>query len=370
VESLGEKLRTARESKKLSYDQVGRDTNIAIRYLEALEKEEFSKFPGEPYALGFIRNYGEYLGLDVQELLSLYRSLKIQEQAVPVEQLLQAPPPSPRPFIIAAAIILGLGLAAGGIFFFLKFPRTAAVQRTAARSPGEYTLDGGPLERRFYQGDVILATLDSNQYKLELSKLGEAVTLNTPAGPVIIDLSQDVFIDLNNDGLGDLRITVSDFVENDPSVGALLRFEPEANSYAGGGTPAVQLLPETSAAPETASANPVPAVSAPVIFNSSNAYPFTLQAVFQGYCMFRWDSDRRIRNEQYFVKTGELNIQAQNGIRIWVSNAAAVKLQIIGGGRTVPLEIGAAGEVVVADIRWVRDDDGRFRLILSRLEQI
>jgi cytoskeletal protein RodZ len=368
VESLGEKLKTTRESKKLSYDQVGRETNIAIRYLEALEAEEFSKFPGEPYVLGFIRNYGEYLGLDVQELLSLYRALKIQEQAVPVEQLLQAPPPSPRPFIIAAVIILGLGLAAGGVFFFLRFPRPAAVQRNAARTPGEYVLDGNPLERRFYQGDVILAALDSNQYKLELSKLGETVTLSTPAGPVVLNLSQDVFVDLNNDGLGDLRVTVADFVENDPSVGALLRFEPETNSYAGDQVPAVQPGPETPV-PEPAAPNPVPALSAPVIFNSSNAYPFTLQAVFQGYCMFRWDSDRRTRNERYFVRTDELNIQAQNGIRIWVSNAAAVKLQIIGGGRTVPLEIGAAGEVVVADIRWVRDDDGRFRLILSRLEQ-
>jgi cytoskeletal protein RodZ len=368
VESLGEKLKTARESKKLSYDQVGRETNIAIRYLEALEAEEFSKFPGEPYVLGFIRNYGEYLGLDVQELLSLYRSLKIQEQAVPVEQLLQAPPPSPKPFIIAAVILLGLGLAAGGVFLFLRAPRPAAVQKTAARTPASYTLSGEPLERRFYQGDVILASLDSNQYKLELSKLGETVTVTTPVGPVIMDLSQDVFVDLNNDGLGDLRITLADFVKNDPSMGALLRFEPGVNSYTASEVPGLQPGLETPPAPETA-AVPTPAASAPVIFNSSNAYPFTLQAVFQGYCMFRWDSDRRTRNEQYFVRTDELNVQAQNGIRIWVSNAAAVKLQVIGGGRTVPLEIGAAGEVVVADIRWVRDDDGRFRLILSRLEQ-
>jgi hypothetical protein len=88
--------------------------------------------------------------------------------------------------------------------------------------------------------------------------------------------------------------------------------------------------------------------------------------------MFRWEilaeRDRRDRNEQYFQRSDELNIQAQNGIRMWVSNAAAVKIQVIGGGRTVPLEIGGVGEVVVADVRWVRDEDGRFRLILLRLE--
>ena len=84
MESLGNKLKTAREAKGLSYDTVSRDTNISSRYLEALEKEDFSGFPGEPYVLGFLRNYSEYLGLNPDELQSLYRSLKLQEQPIPV----------------------------------------------------------------------------------------------------------------------------------------------------------------------------------------------------------------------------------------------------------------------------------------------
>jgi hypothetical protein len=109
-----------------------------------------------------------------------------------------------------------------------------------------------------------------------------------------------------------------------------------------------------------------------VIFSSPSAYPFTLQAAFQGYCMFRWEilfeRDRQDRNEQYFQRGNELNIQAQNGIRIWASNGQAAKLQVIGGGRTVPAELGGAGEVVVADLRWVRDEENRYRLVLVRLE--
>ncbi|MDR2111320.1 MAG: helix-turn-helix domain-containing protein, partial [Spirochaetaceae bacterium] len=61
MESLGEKLKNTREEKGLTYDQVGRETHIASRYLEALEAEDFSKFPGEPYVQGFLRNYGSYL---------------------------------------------------------------------------------------------------------------------------------------------------------------------------------------------------------------------------------------------------------------------------------------------------------------------
>jgi hypothetical protein len=109
------------------------------------------------------------------------------------------------------------------------------------------------------------------------------------------------------------------------------------------------------------------------IFNSSNAYPFTLQAVFQNFCMFRWEilreRDRQIREEKYFLKGETLAIpQIQNGVRFWVANASAVKFELIGGARTHTLEVGGVGEVVVADVTWVRDNDGRFRLVMNRID--
>jgi cytoskeletal protein RodZ len=366
VESLGNKLKTAREEKGYTFDQVSRDTNIAGRYIEALEAENFEIFPGEPYLLGFLRNYGEHLGLDVSELLFLYRSLKIEEQPVPVEQLLHSPP---RRFpVLGVAAILAVVLAGGGVggYFFLTRPRTQAPEVVETRAAAEYVLDRQELEQRFYRGDSILVPVGDTQYKIALANLGEAVTLETPGGEKHLDLGQEIQIDLNMDGARDLWITLMDFAKNDPAPGALIRFE--LASAPGALEPA-----EVPDQPPAAPVPPGPGLgAAPVIFNSPNAYPFTLQAAFQGYCMFRWEileeRDRRERNERYFQRGDELNIQAQNGIRVWISNAAAVKLQVIGGGRTAPLDAGGAGEVVVADVRWVRDDEGRFRLILSRLE--
>jgi cytoskeletal protein RodZ len=375
VESLGNKLKTAREGKGYTFDQVSRETNIAGRYIEALEGEDFSIFPGEPYLLGFLRNYSEYLGLDPQELLFLYRSLKIQEQPVPVEQLLR--PPSAAPRIIRGALILAAVLAAAGgaAYFFLLRPRTQVSAEPEVRPAAEYVLDGQLLERRFYRGDSILIPLVDDQYKMELANLGEAVTIATPGGQVILDLSQETQLDLNRDSLGDLRITLMDFVKNDPAQGALVRFEMVSSPLPFEEAPAFPAEPDGAGgeAGSAPAAGPSPGISAaPVVFTSPNAYPFTLQASFQGYCMFRWEilgeRDRRDRNEQYFQRADELNIQAQNGIRMWISNAAAVKLQVIGGGRTVPLEVGGTGEVVVADVRWVRDDEGRYRLVLARLD--
>ncbi|MFP3091462.1 helix-turn-helix domain-containing protein [Treponema sp. TIM-1] len=365
MESLGEKLKSARESKKYTLDQVGRDTNIAGRYLEALEREDFSVFPGEAYALGFLRNYGEYLGFQGEDLISLYRALKIQEQPIPVEELLKSPSRVPKILLMTFIILLVLGLAGGGIYFFIRyFPPKAAADVTP-REAAVYTLDEPSMERRFYRGDAVLVPLGTTRYRLELSGLGELLTITTPGGTVNFDMSQTVDLDLNGDGIGDIRVTAADYAKNDAAAGALIRIEQNNDTRL------------TEEAPPAVSGDPVPEIPAPVspsavIFSSPTPYPFTLQANFQGYCMFRWEilaeRDRQGRNERYFQRTDELNIQAQNGIRIWVSNAAAVKLQVTGGGRTMPMEIGGAGEVVVADLRWIRDDDGRYRLVVARLE--
>ena len=362
MESLGNKLKAIREERGLSYDYVSNETNISARYLEALEREDFSCFPGEPYVLGFLRNYGEYLGINPDELQSLYRSLKIQEQPVPVEELLRKPPQAPKILGILAVILAALGLAAGAYFAVTHFPKKAPVSDETARKAVEYTLNSDFLERRFYPGDSILVAGVSDSYKLFFSGLGDAVTITTPRGPVMLDLGQEMTVDFNNDGIAELRIVAADFVKNDINSGALLRFEQlTLPQMASGGQSGIDM--ETLGLEREAPT---------VIFTSPNPYPFTLQAVFQGYCLFRYEilfeRDRPSRNEQYYQRSEEISIQAQNGIRLGISNAQAVKLQVIGGGRTIALETGGAGEVVTADLRWIRDEDNRYRLVLMQLE--
>ncbi|MCL2441807.1 MAG: helix-turn-helix domain-containing protein [Treponema sp.] len=366
MESLGEKLKSTRLEKGLSFDQISRETNISIRYLEALETENFSIFPGEPYVIGFLRNYGAYLDLDVQKVISLYRALRIQEQPIPVEQLLKSPPKLPGFVIPLIVILLVIGAVSWGIYSLVVNKKNNPAQNTSEnRSPSEYIMEGNSLDRRFYRNDSVLIPLDGETYKLELYNLGETVTIRTPGGSRNLDLGQDVTIDLNSDGIPDLRITVADFLKNNPEMGAHLHFILiDTAAYTGAEIDQAVVI-TTSAAVSAAS-------STTIIPSSPSAYPFTLQVSFQGYCMFRWEilneRDRRGTNQRYFQRAEQLDIQAQNGIRIWTSNANAARFQIIGGGRTFPVELGSPGEVVVADFRWVRDDENRYRLILMRLE--
>jgi len=87
VAGIGETLRNAREAKRLTLKDVSKDTNIVVKYLEALENEEFDKFPSETYLLGFLRSYAEYLRLDADELIQAYKGYKIGESSTPLEEL-------------------------------------------------------------------------------------------------------------------------------------------------------------------------------------------------------------------------------------------------------------------------------------------
>ena len=363
MESVGEKLKSTRNEKGLSLDQISRETNISIRFLEALETENFSVFPGEPYVIGFLKNYGAYLDLDVQKVISLYRALRIQEQPVPVEQLLKNPPKLPGFLVPLLAIMIVLGICGWGVYTVIKNKKNNPSQNmTETRSPSEYIMEGGEMKKRFYKNDTVLISVDNETYKLELYNLGETVTIRTPGGSRNLDLGQEVTMDLNNDGIPELRVTVADFAKNNAEMGADLHFILMNSAYS-----------DAEPHPVTGTVNVVSTASSTTIIPSSaSAYPFTLQVSFQGYCMFRWEilneRDRRGTNQKYFQRAEQLDIQAQNGIRIWASNASSAKFQIIGGGRTFPVELGSPGEVVVADFRWVRDDENRYRLILMRLE--
>jgi cytoskeleton protein RodZ len=67
--SIGTQLRQAREAQEISLDQAAQATHIRLRYLEALEADQYHLLPSSAQVRGFIRAYGEYLKLNSTELL-------------------------------------------------------------------------------------------------------------------------------------------------------------------------------------------------------------------------------------------------------------------------------------------------------------
>jgi cytoskeleton protein RodZ len=60
----GAKLRAAREAQGLSLQDVATRTRIALRQLEAVERDDYGALPGIPYAVGFARAYARAVDVD------------------------------------------------------------------------------------------------------------------------------------------------------------------------------------------------------------------------------------------------------------------------------------------------------------------
>lgn len=73
MEKVGAILRAARQEKGITLREVEEATKIRLRYLDALEKGDYDQIPGRVYALGFVRNYARFLGLDAQALIKQFK---------------------------------------------------------------------------------------------------------------------------------------------------------------------------------------------------------------------------------------------------------------------------------------------------------
>lgn len=68
--TIGKQLRQAREARNFSLEQAAQATHIRVRYLQALEAEQFDALPSTAQVRGFLRAYAAYLKIDPIPLLA------------------------------------------------------------------------------------------------------------------------------------------------------------------------------------------------------------------------------------------------------------------------------------------------------------
>lgn len=118
--TVGTELRMAREERGLRIREVVDAVRIQARYLEALEDGRIADLPGTVYALGFVRTYAEYLGLDGAQMVSRFKDeakgLQVQEYVLP-EPIDEGKVPTAAIIIVA---ILLTGVAYGAWHFLYR----------------------------------------------------------------------------------------------------------------------------------------------------------------------------------------------------------------------------------------------------------
>lgn len=117
----GERLREARLKRKLSLQDVEKAIRIKASFLQAIERGEYSKLPSSAYAHGFVRNYAEFLGLPVRQIMAVFRREfdERKEYNVLPQSLARGEALSGRKFRIRRRIILITALLVFAIGFIL-----------------------------------------------------------------------------------------------------------------------------------------------------------------------------------------------------------------------------------------------------------
>ena len=81
--SVGQILQRTREHYGQTLPQVESNLRIRASQLQALEQEDVSQLPGRVYAIGFVRAYAEYLGLDGDKMVHLFKAQTVGKRSKP-----------------------------------------------------------------------------------------------------------------------------------------------------------------------------------------------------------------------------------------------------------------------------------------------
>lgn len=113
---VGEILRRGREHYGQTLEEVEKNLRIRAIQLHALETGNLEALPGKAYALGFVRSYSEYLGLDGDKMVQLFKRQSVGNK---IEPHLNFPIPasdSKIPAISFAVICAVLGIVFIGMW--------------------------------------------------------------------------------------------------------------------------------------------------------------------------------------------------------------------------------------------------------------
>lgn len=357
MDSVGEILREARELKGITVEQAAQETHISRHYIEALEKEDFSQFPGETYIYGFLRNYADHLGLDPEKVIDLYRNFKVREQPVPMDELLGKNKKSPLAAVVKIVISLAL-LTALGLFIvprvihrFTEMQETRRQELAAQQAQRDiqvYAVSQEVMENRLYLGDKLTVDLDGEIVPVELTAIGKELTLSWKGGELSMALGEEHYIDLNNDDVLDLRVALRDIDLQSAEGGVLLMSHLMDQDAPESGSPNIDSMVVSGELSEGY-----------VIMEDIRPQPFRLDAVFRGYCLMRYRSDGREVQQDYFREGDRFRLEVNRSVQLGVSNAASLIVKI--GGRE--LDLGGGGKVAVKLIRWESNEEtGRYQL--------
>lgn len=121
LETVGQDLRTARLRRGEDLATVSRALKICKEHLDAVEEDRIESLPGKTYAIGFVRSYAGYLGLDVTAMVERFKEEIAGRHDEHTPAIAQIPDEETRHLprgwrIVAGVVVLLLGYGAWHLF--------------------------------------------------------------------------------------------------------------------------------------------------------------------------------------------------------------------------------------------------------------
>ncbi len=144
MKTAGDLLREKRLTKELKLDDVAHKTKIKVEYLRAIENSDFSALPSSTFAKGFLRNYAEFLYLNPDTILAMFRrDFTLSESGEIIPRGMVTPVDVKPKFVtanvvlITLAILAFLGFLGVQVFAWRSLPKLSLLQPQNGDTYGE-----------------------------------------------------------------------------------------------------------------------------------------------------------------------------------------------------------------------------------------
>jgi cytoskeleton protein RodZ len=178
--SFGDELRLAREARGISLRHISDQTRISIRYLEAIESNDYKRLPGGIFNRSFIKAYAKQIGFDEKAAMEGYlRTAREQGEdevaTTPYKSHVYTDASSRSPLMTLLLTIIILAILSLGVYAVLHWyqRRDAASTVTAPQQPaatqGQNSTASSP--------STVAPTpaAPAGRFRIELTARGESV---------------------------------------------------------------------------------------------------------------------------------------------------------------------------------------------------
>ncbi|OHD12826.1 MAG: hypothetical protein A2Y34_01670 [Spirochaetes bacterium GWC1_27_15] len=389
MEALGEYLKEVRLKLNVSIDKIVEDTHIVKKFIEAIENEQFSIFPGEAYLKGFIRTYSEYLGIDPEDVIKRYEKIKMAESPTPIEQLIPKPSINLKPiFITVGIVLLGSLIVFGLINLGISISKnvtnekidkkknnkelvennnTGTTQTTQAIQNGKdkkitniYKMTEKETTYNLKKDEAVEFNIGQNKFTLLLKELTPTVILVDQSGKeYYLIKSYQQKLDLNHDLSNDADVILNSWDEKVANIKIKL-YEGDASTTVSTDSS------NTVSTNNTSTVLNIQGDNVESIIKKTEIEDIAFDINVQNETFLRYKADDKQDVESFYKAGSIVNIKASKSIIIWLSNAGAVNFNFKNYSKI--LNPGEVGKIEVKLVKWVQSSGSEYELQISNLK--